>query len=254
MRRSQLKVRPNLQLLFSPIKSRRTFEEVSTEIKKLIFDGVLKPGDRLPSETELARQFGVGRQTVREALRLLELSGFIAIQRGVMGGPLIVDTILNTLSNSLFDAIQIKKITIDQLTVARLEIERVVLNHVFKNGEDSDFRILQDNIVRAKKKINDGIQAFDENIQFHKLLARASGNPVFAIMLEPIMAVVADFLSRFKPNLEHSNNVIEAHEAILEAIRGRRIEEATQLLELHLLEIRNRLQIFDEEQNKTRRI
>jgi len=250
MQRSQLKVRPNLQLLFNPIKSRRTFEEVSTEIKKLIFNGVLKPGDRLPSETELARQFGVGRQTVREALRLLELSGFIAIQRGVMGGPLIVDTILNTLSNSLFDAIQIRKITIDQLTIARLEIEKVVLNHIFKNGEDSDFVILQDNIFSAKKKIKEGIQAFDENLQFHKLLARASRNPVFEIMLEPIMAVVADFLSRFKPNLEHSNKVIGAHEAILEAIRGKRIEEATQLLETHLLEIRNRLQIFDQEQNK----
>ena len=50
--------------------------------------------------------------------------------------------------------------------------------------------------------------------------------------------------------VEHSNKVIGAHEAILEAIRGKRIEEATQLLETHLLEIRNRLQIFNEEQNK----
>ena len=67
------------KILFAPIKSTRTFEEISLGIKRLIFKGALKPGDKLPSETELARQFNVGRQTVREALRLLELSSLILI-------------------------------------------------------------------------------------------------------------------------------------------------------------------------------
>jgi len=58
--------------LFKPIRGKRTFEEISSEIKRLIFDGVLKPGDKLPSEIELAKMFAVGRQSVREALRLLE--------------------------------------------------------------------------------------------------------------------------------------------------------------------------------------
>ena len=56
--------------LFTPIESKRTFEEISSKVKTLIFDGTLKPGDKLPSELELAKQFGVGRQSVREALRL----------------------------------------------------------------------------------------------------------------------------------------------------------------------------------------
>lgn len=234
----------NQETLFNPINSKRAFEAVSTEIKKLIFEGTLKPGDRLPSEIELARQFGVGRQTIREALRLLELSGFIKIQKGVMGGPIIVDTILNTLSNSLLDAIQMKKITICELTVARVEIEKVVLSYVIKNADDSDIKILEENIHKAKKKIEDGIQAFDENIQFHKLLAKASRNHVFTIMVEPIMAVVADFLSRFEQDLEHSKKVILAHEDILKAITEKRGEKAISLLEDHLLEVRNRLQVF----------
>jgi len=61
--------------IFTPIKSKRAFEEVSSRIKELIFEGVLKPGDKVSSEGELAKQFNVGRQTVREALRILELSG-----------------------------------------------------------------------------------------------------------------------------------------------------------------------------------
>lgn len=58
--------------LFTPIQSKKIFEEISTEIKKLIFKGTLKPPDKLPSEIELARQFNVGRQTVREGLRLFD--------------------------------------------------------------------------------------------------------------------------------------------------------------------------------------
>jgi DNA-binding FadR family transcriptional regulator len=116
--------------LFAPLKPKRAFEEISAEIKRMIFSGVLKPGDRLPSESELGSQFGVSRQTIREAVRRLELAGFIAIQKGASGGPLVVDTILNSISDSFLDAFRLKKMTTDELTKARLEIERMVLKNV----------------------------------------------------------------------------------------------------------------------------
>ncbi len=83
---------PLKQLTDSPYKKRRAFEEIANNIKELISKGYLKPGDRLPPETEIARQFDVGRNTIREALRILELSGFVKIQMGGKGGPLIIDT------------------------------------------------------------------------------------------------------------------------------------------------------------------
>lgn len=138
--------------LFSPIKNRRAFEEVSLKIKTLIFDGILKPGDKLPSETDLALQFNVGRQTIREALRILELSGFITVHRGGSGGPIIKDTISNTISALFLDAFRMKKISLAELTVARLEIERVVLNYVMDYIDDSDIRSLQESVNRAKKR------------------------------------------------------------------------------------------------------
>ena len=59
--------------IFEPLRTKRAFEEISAEIKRLIFSDKLKPGDRLPSEIELAGQFGVSRHTIREALRGLEI-------------------------------------------------------------------------------------------------------------------------------------------------------------------------------------
>ncbi|MFH1123905.1 MAG: GntR family transcriptional regulator, partial [Pseudomonadota bacterium] len=131
--------------LFTPFKNERTFEKVSSRIKGLIFDGVLRSGDRLPSENELAHQFSVGRQTVREALRILELSGFITTQKGGSGGPLIKNTILNTISDLYLDAFRMEKISIQELTLVRCEIEKVVLSHAIDKADESDIEALKQN-------------------------------------------------------------------------------------------------------------
>lgn len=231
------------EILFKPIKTKRTFEEISTKIKELIFKGVLEPGDRLPSEIELARQFNVGRQSIREALRVLELSGFITIQKGGNGGPIISDTISDAISKSFLDAIQMKSITLGELTVARLEIEKVVLSHAINNADDSDIKRLQENVLKAKRKIESKTQAFSENVEFHRLLAKASKNHLFVIVVQSIMTIVADFLSRLEPDLEKSKQVVEDHENILnEIIRGKS-DGAIRSLEKHLLEVKSRLQV-----------
>ncbi len=227
--------------LFQPIKPKRAFDEVSGEIKRLIFKGVLKPGDRLPSETELASRFGVGRQTIREALRLLELSGFISMQKGGVGGPLVVDTILNTISNSFLDAFQMGRITIDELTLARLGLEKMVLESLLSQGlDEGDVRELRQNILQARKKLSGEVQAYEENTQFHKLLARASRNHLFIILMESIMTVVAHFRSILGADMEMTERTIAAHEQIVDAlVKGNR-KRALTLLEAHLTELGER--------------
>ncbi len=227
--------------LFQRIKPKRAFDEISGEIKRLIFKGVLKPGDRLPSETELANQFGVGRQTIREALRLLELSGFISMQKGGVGGPLVVDTILNTISNSFLDAFQMGRITIDELTLARLAIERMVVESLLAHGlDEEDVQALRDNVSQARKKVAGNMHAYEENTQFHKLLARASKNHLFIILTESILTVVAHFRSILGADPKLTDKTIGAHERIIDAlVKGNR-KKALILLEAHLLEIGER--------------
>jgi DNA-binding FadR family transcriptional regulator len=221
-------------ILFSPIRNRRTFDEISTEIKKMILEGTFKPGDKLPSESEIARQFNVGRQTVREALRMLELSGFITVQKGGGGGSVITNTILKTISKSFLDAAIMKNISVSELTVARVEIEKLVISHAIANSTDKDIAILNENIRKATDKISQGIQAFDENIDFHILLAQASKNGVFTIVVESIMAITADFLSRIPQTVEISKKVLDEHKQVLEAIVKRDKERAIHLMEEHL--------------------
>ena len=74
---------------FQPIHTRRAFEEICERIREQIAPGLLKPGDKLPPERELAQQLGVGRNVLREALRSLEIAGILRLQKGAKGGAFI---------------------------------------------------------------------------------------------------------------------------------------------------------------------
>ncbi len=206
---------------FNPIKNKRTFEEISTEIKRLIIAGVFKPGDRLPAEAEIARQFGVGRQTVREALRLLELSGFLVVHSGGGGGSVVTNTILDTLSKSFLDAVLMGNIGVAELTLARTQIEKLVVSYAVVHATEEDFEALGANIRAGMEKIDRGIWAFEENVDFHVLLAKASHNGVFVIVVESVMTIVADFLRRIPQPVAVSKKVLQQHANILAALKDR---------------------------------
>jgi GntR family transcriptional regulator, transcriptional repressor for pyruvate dehydrogenase complex len=220
--------------LFVPIENKRAFEEVSTEIRKQIIRGVFNPGDRLPSETEIARQFNVGRQTVREALRVLELSGFLRIQKGGNGGPVITNTIMKALYESFLSAVQMKDIAVSDLTLARVEVEKLVLGYSVTNATAGDIALLEDNIWRAEEEIERSIKPFDRNINFHILLAKASRNNVFVIAVESIMTIVSGLLSHAPQSLKTSGKVVAEHREILEALKSREMERTMTLMEAHL--------------------
>jgi GntR family transcriptional repressor for pyruvate dehydrogenase complex len=223
--------------LFTPIESKRTFEEISSKVKDLIFEGTLKPGDKLPSEVELAKQFGVGRQSVREALRLLELSGFISVQKGYGGGPIVQDTISTRIRNLYLDAFRMEKITVEEFTTARSVIEKAILNEVIDKADESDIKRIQANLARAEELIANKKLATDENFDFHALLARASKNKVFIILEKSINAIHRNLRSRSAADFKTTLNALKAHKEILDAIINKDREKAIKLLHKHIFDV-----------------
>jgi len=222
---------PDYATLIGPVKNKRTFEEVSDKLKELIFDGTLKPGQQLPSEHALAKLFHVGRQSVREALRVLELSGFITIRAGIKGGAVIEGTMLSKIAGLFLDTFKLHKVSLEDCMTARKAIEVSVLDFVLKNADESDIESLRDNIMKAKVKLRASDSAYDENVDFHRILARASKNYTFCIVMESIMAVFSDFKSRATTvTPEQSKNIIKGHEAIVDAIAAKKKKLAIELL------------------------
>ncbi|MBW2031214.1 MAG: FadR family transcriptional regulator [Deltaproteobacteria bacterium] len=228
--------------LFSPIDNKRAFESVSSEIKKLILSGVLKPGDRLPSEAEIASQFKVGRQTVREALRILELSGFVSVQKGYGGGPVVKNTVINQIASLLLDTFQMGDISLEQITSARVVIEKAILDAVIEKADQSDIRRLRENTARAWERAENGLLCLEENLEFHRLLAKASRNPVFVIFIEAIVALLRNFHTLQLPDEGTCGRAIKSHEKILDSIIKRDRKKAMYFIERHFNEVRDRLQ------------
>jgi GntR family transcriptional repressor for pyruvate dehydrogenase complex len=218
--------------IIEPIRNTRTFEEVSNRLKELIFNGTFKPGQRLPSEASLAKLFQVGRQSVREALRVLELSGFITIRAGVKGGPVIEDTVQSKMAGLFLDAFKFDKVSLKDLMAARRAIEALVLDFVFENADRSDIRRLRDNTAQAKAKLDSGRLAIEENIDFHRLLAKASGNHVFMIVMESILTVFFDFRSKLSAagGIDRSRKIVQLHEEMVEAIVKKKKRKAVALM------------------------
>lgn len=230
---------PNYATLIEPVKNRRTFEEVSDRLKELIFNGTLKPGQQLPSEHALARLFQVGRQSVREALRILELSGFITTRAGTRGGAVIEKTMLSKITGPFLDTFKFHKISAEDCINARRAIEVSVLDFVIANADESDIESLKENLSKARAKLQANNSAYEENIDFHRILARASKNYTFCIVMEAIMAVFADFKSRavgVRP--DQSKEIIEGHEALVSAIIAKKRKLAVELLEKDLANAR----------------
>ena len=144
-------------------------------------------------------------------------------------------TMLSKMTGLFLDTFKFHKISLEDCMTARKAIEASVLDAVLRNADKADIKSLRDNIAKAKKKLRANDHAYEENIDFHRILARASKNYTFCIVMESIMAVFADFKSRavaVKP--EQSRMIIESHEALVGAIAAKKKKLAIELLEKDL--------------------
>lgn len=183
--------------------------------------------------------FAVGRQSVREALRLLELSRFLSIQRGMGGGPVVEDTLFSKIGTLFLNAFKFNKISLEDLTIARVEIEKSVLLYAIENADTEDLKSLKSNIRKANSLLKKGSAAFKEHFEFHRLLAKSSKNHVFILVMESILAVLSDFRSRVNEvGIHRSREVTLCHEKILRAIEDKNRQDAIRLMDEHLGEVR----------------
>jgi len=227
--------------LFTPFKTKRAFEEIADQIKELIYSGIFKPGDKLPSERELASQFKAGRMVVREALRTLEQSGLIYIKQGSFGGAFIKEIDASTITRSISDMVKIGNVTLQNLTEARLGIEMFILDLAMMRMTDHNLDLLKKNIDEAEEKVNKGVRILQENMEFHILLAKASQNPLFESIIKSIMEVTKSLMGPVNPGMEYVIRVLDYHKEIYESIRNKSFMQAKKKMKEHLLDVNQKI-------------
>lgn len=189
---------PTATAKFQTIRSSRAFEEIAQQIRTELAQGRLKVGSRLPSERALSEQFGVSRNTLREALRSLEYAGLIRLQKGATGGAFISGRSGDAIATGLMDMYHMGAIQPAQLTEARIWLESVLVREACARATASDIKELSDNIDLANEatRNHDFPTRAATNLEFHRILARMTGNPLMVIVMNGVLNVLAEFIEQ----------------------------------------------------------
>ena len=208
------------------VRTARAFEEVTAQLRRRVIHGHLKAGDRLPAERDLAIKLGVSRNTVREALRGLEMAGVLRSQKGTQGGAFILAPDGKTLATALQDMFQLGSITPAQLTEARLKITESVVQLACARISEPQIDELEQNVEQsmAASQGGDLVKRSQINLEFHNILARATGNPVFAAVMSGLIYVMQTFVDTLGPPT--GPEVFESRKRFIKHLRARRSDDA----------------------------
>lgn len=212
-------------------------DEVAARLKESILNDSYGPGDALPSENQMADQFGVSRVVVREALKELKSKGLLEIRRGPKGGPFVTQLDKINFGEQFSDMVHFRRMTVEQLFEVRLLIEPEIVRLVIKNLTDEQTAVLHEQVARGKAE-TDPRKLKDLNIEYHRELGRLSGNPFYAILMDSFMDFVDRFITTINPGTfdVHDKHI---HGKITDAIAAGDEVKAVTLVRSHLLQTRD---------------
>jgi DNA-binding FadR family transcriptional regulator len=216
---------------------RKAYEQVADQLRALIVGGQLNVGDRLPNESALAKEFGVSRATVREALRILSTQRLILTAKGRGGGTYVsrpdLDVISEFLQANINLLTELNHITLAELLEAREHIEVYAAELAADRRSDDDLERLDASVPSAEAEI--GVhERFGLNFNFHPILMETSGNGLLYIAALPVFSVLQTSLARSALSEEWFREVSRQHGEIVAAIREQDGPAAASLMRDHL--------------------
>ncbi len=220
------------------------YEDVVAEVKEAILSGRYQAGETLPSEAELTRQLGVSRPVIREALRHLQSRGFLEIRRGTKGGAFVCDLQKMSFVSDIADLIRFGKVGVDHLAHARLFIEPEVCRLAAVKASDQDFARMRA-LLKSYKTVKNEAKLDLMYSEFHRLVGRACGNPIYSLIMESILDFTDGFIKTIKPvsKIIHRD---DDHDDILKALEARDAEAAAEVASRHAAYILGEMKKLEE--------
>jgi GntR family transcriptional repressor for pyruvate dehydrogenase complex len=218
--------------------------QVEDEIRAAIFTGKVTTGERLPPEVELARQFGVSRTTVREALRTLASQGLIVKTPGVNGGSFVqrVDyqSLGVLLQESLHHRLELGSLRPGEVAMVRQYLEVPTTRLAAQHRSEDDVVALREIVDRQKSTSVDDPEIPDLDARFHARIAAASGNRVLAAFVYALHRETEP-VHHLDLSPEVGSETVRQHQKILKAIATKNPEAAERAIVEHLTYLRGHL-------------
>lgn len=202
---------------FSPVAERkRLFQEVVGQISEQIVGDQLQPGDRLPSERDLARQLCVSRTAVREAIRALEEKGLVEVRQG--SGTYVCSPAPESVSASLSLYLSTNVVRYLQLMDLREILEVEIAGRLARHIEREDVKQLEMRVGRMHQLLTSPSEFAKEDVAFHMDFYRATKNEVLLMIIQPVMDLLEEAMvvSFYEPGSMESS--LRQHEKLVEYI------------------------------------
>lgn len=222
-------------VVIDPVFPQRASDALATQLRERILKGGLPDGTRLPSERELVEQSGLGRSSVREAIRQLEYEGLIETKPGRNGGPVVIRPDGEHIIHSLRVFILGRELRFGALLEAREGLEPFLAGLAAKNRTEADLKILthlNQEMVANPRKME---LSLEMNADWHVAIARATHNELLVAITEGLRGVIYDGTSIENFNTREVMHLTYlAHEKVIRCIEQRNSEKAFAAMQAHL--------------------
>ena len=229
--------------LFSEIRSSKVSEMIVEQVKTLIKDGQLQPGQKLPPEKEFTQQLGVGRSSLREAINVLEALGYVEARKhkGIyvssVSEPIIKDPLRRILDED--------RSTLPQLYDLRKDIELAASQKAAERRNTDDLKRLSSCLDRMARDKAESKLALQDDLEFHLAIAQSTRNFLRLHVLKNIFELSNSYIDLVRVKiLEHTADIpliYNQHEAIFKSIENKRPLAARDAMEAHLTWVETRI-------------
>lgn len=216
--------------------SNRLSSQVVRQFVTMLRDGELTPGERLPPERDLAERFGVGRNSIREALRELNMLGLVTSRHGE--GTFVGTPDASQMMTPFRAVIELSAPAARSILEFRLTFEPGIAALAARNLTDEGERRLKTALERFESALATEARAERTDAGFHFAVAEATGNPTVIAVHQGLLELLTDFRTRLSGDTyEPDNQVAVGHRELYEAIVARDEDKARAVMQQHLRDV-----------------
>ncbi|MEJ2727258.1 MAG: GntR family transcriptional regulator [Deltaproteobacteria bacterium] len=218
---------------FKPIRQFRISEEVLSQLKESILLGKFKSGEKLPSERELTEEFQVSRGVIREAIRILEITGFVTLRQGPTGGAFVTDLSFDHVGNAFLDLFLSNKVSIPELANVRLFVEPEVGGLAALNATEEDRKRLTEAQEGEFLSVSTTTARIIQFQRVHHVIAESCQNHFYEAISKSMLRLTFEVVEAVDPDHEALHMPGE-HKHIIDAIINANAEAARAAMQTHM--------------------
>lgn len=222
------------QISLAPRRTPKRSELIARDMVDYIVDSELEAGTPLPPEHEMIESMGVGRTTLREALRLLETRGVLTIKSGPGGGPIVRRPRPGDLSEALTLILQFEGSELIDVVEARRWLESTICRLAASQITPSQVDGLREINQEIYEHPDDEAVVIAQNAAFHNRIGQVCGNAVLRVFLEAIISVADGSNVGVRYGRKQGLGIAEAHERIIVALEAGDADAAGSAMDEHL--------------------